>query len=90
MKGKKMDDQKEVMKVVISIKQDGRMNVTGFPINLQQAQQVMHAAYDVVMNYFLSAAKKGNLDDIGTVVNSNIKTDQVKPTNKINTLHVKE
>jgi hypothetical protein len=67
------DNQSEPsMQIVVSVKKDGSLDVSGFPKNLVQAMQVIDAARGAIVNYFIEHAKAGHLDDTGTVIESNI------------------
>ena len=79
-----MNDKPELqMQVTINVMKDGRIGVGGFPTNFMQASQIMHAAHDSVMNYFIEQAKAGKLDDKGTVIESKI-IQPKKPILKLN------
>ena len=67
-----MNNTDLAMQVTINVTKDGRLNVNGFPTNLQGAQQVLHGASDAITAYFIGQAKAGKLDDQGNVIESKI------------------
>ena len=64
------------VKIVITLTQDGRVSVGGFPNNLHQAIGVLDAAKNAIVNHFIDKAKGGNLDDKGNVTDERI----IKPS----------
>lgn len=82
-----MNDKNELtMQIIINVTNDGRVGVAGFPTNLIQAQQILHAANVSMMEYFIGHAKAGRMDDKGTVIESKI----IQPNNPIIKLNAKQ
>lgn len=60
------------VKILIAITNEGKMSVTGFPLNVHTAQKIMQGATGTVMNYFIEGARAGNMDEAGNVTKSKI------------------
>lgn len=67
------------VKIVITVTNDGQVNVSGFPKNLPQATGIMDMGKNAVVNYFVQKARSGDLDDNGIVTDDKI----IKPDKNI-------
>lgn len=53
--------------IIIDVFDNGVVQVKGFPMDFSNAISLMYAGTTAVVNYFLSKAREGNLDDRGRV-----------------------
>lgn len=67
-----------VSQMRITAMSDGNINVTGFPTNIHAALQMLTGATQAVVSHFMSEAKGGNLDDMGTIIPKKIITKNNK------------
>jgi hypothetical protein len=74
-----MIDPKVTLKITIDILDNDQIRVNGFPKNAQQAINIMSAATGTIVNYFVEKARNGEVDAMGSIIDSNI----IKPDNLI-------
>jgi len=68
--------EQPVIRIGIEVYQDGRVDVTGFPTNMDKAISIMLAGVHRVNNHFVQLGKEGKLDEHNNIVQSRI----VKPS----------
>ena len=67
------------VKIIITLTQDGRVSVAGFPNNLHQAMGLIDAAKTAVVKHFIEKANAGNLDENGNINERIIKPEILIP-----------
>ena len=70
------------IKLTITVTNGGQIGVNGFPTNIQAAVDVMNAATKAIINFFLEKARNGELDELGSVIDSKV----IKPDKRIITV----
>lgn len=55
------------MRITVDVFADGRVEVSGFPSNFNQAMQIIHAAAHRVSAFFMQKAMAGEIDNDGSL-----------------------
>lgn len=84
-----MNDQlkKSAYQIVITVGQDGRVEVIGFPVNYNAAMQIMGAGTARVAQHFVNKARDGEVDDNLNLQNSRIIKPKIKVKINPRSLH---
>jgi hypothetical protein len=68
-----------IIQIVINCMPDNSTSVTGVPLNLLHALDILATTQKIVLSHFLNQTKKGNIDDNLSIIPSTVTTQKEKP-----------